>query len=158
MKSARKRSSYRSTDHWLDAVYRKNRSEIDKALEEFKNPITGEGVKNKKASFKQLVKGYMDEGLSPEKSLKALENSTIFTPEVTRFRKNVLEAIKNYGKFNEFRNMTRGMRGKFAKIDLDRFRYDSKNNVYTYITEMGDVIVIRFTNSPQDIILEYLGA
>lgn len=149
MKSARKRSSYRSTDHWLDAVYRKNRKEIDSALE---------GVKNKKASFKQLVKGYMDEGLSPEKSLKALENSTIFTPEVTRFRKNVLEAIKNYGKFNEFRNMTRGMRGKFAKIDLERFRYDSKNNVYTYITEMGDVIVIRFTNSPQDIILEYLGA
>lgn len=149
MKSARKRSSYRSTDHWLDAVYRKNRKEIDSALD---------GVKNKKASFKQLVKGYMDEGLSPEKSLKALENSTTFTPEVTRFRKNVLEAIKNYGKFNEFRNMTRGMRGKFAKIDLDRFRYDSKNNVYTYITEMGDVIVIRFTNSPQDIILEYLGA
>ena len=59
MKSSRKRSSYKSTDHWLDAVYRKNRSEIDKALE---------GVKNKRASFKQLVKGYMEEGLSPERS------------------------------------------------------------------------------------------
>lgn len=149
MKSSRKRSSYKSTDHWLDAVYRKNKKEIDSALE---------GVKNKKASFKQLVKGYMEEGLTPEKSLKALERSTIFTPETTRFRNNLLEAIKNYGHFNQFRNMTRGFKGKYEKINLENFRWDNKNKVYTYTTVLGDVIVIRFTNSPEDIILEYLGA
>lgn len=147
MKSSRKRSSYKSTEHWLDAVYRKNRSEIDKALE---------GVKNKKASFKQLVKGYMEEGLSPERSLKALERSTIFTPEVTRFRNNLVEAMKTHGRYQEFRNMTRGFKGRFEKINLNNFRYDSKNNVYTYTTVLGDVIVIRFDNSPEDIILEYL--
>lgn len=147
MKSSRKRSSYKSTEHWLDAVYRKNRSEIDKALE---------GVKNKKASFKQLVKGYMEEGLSPEKSLKALERSTIFTPEVTRFRNNLVEAMKTHGRYQEFRNMTRGFKGRFEKINLNNFRYDAKNNVYTYTTVLGDVIVIRFDNSPEDIILEYL--
>lgn len=147
MKSSRKRSSYKSLDHWLDAIYRKNRSEIDKALE---------GVKNKKASFKQLVKGYMEEGLSPEKSLKALERSTIFTPEVTRFRNNLIEAMKSHGRFQEFRNMTRGFKGRYEKINLNNFRYDSKNKVYTYTTVFGDVIVIRFDNSPEDIILEYL--
>jgi len=147
MKSSRKRSSYKSTEHWLDAVYRKNRSEIDKALE---------GVKNKKASFKQLVKGYMEEGLSPERSLKALERSTIFTPEVTRFRNNLVEAMKTHGRYQEFRNMTRGFKGRFEKINLNNFRYDAKNNVYTYTTVLGDVIVIRFDNSPEDIILEYL--
>lgn len=147
MKSSRKRSSYKSTEHWLDAVYRKNRSEIDKALE---------GVKNKKASFKQLVKGYMEEGLSPEKSLKALERSTIFTPEVTRFRNNLVEAMKTHGRYQEFRNMTRGFKGRFEKINLNNFRYDAKNNAYTYTTVLGDVIVIRFDNSPEDIILEYL--
>lgn len=156
MKSSRKRSSYKSTEHWLDAVYRKNRAEIDKALEEFKNPITGEGVKNKRASFKQLVKGYMEEGLSPERSLKALERSTIFTPEVTRFRNNLVEAMKTHGRYQEFRNMTRGFKGRFEKINLNNFRYDAKNNVYTYTTVLGDVIVIRFDNSPEDIILEYL--
>jgi hypothetical protein len=147
MKSSRKRSSYKSTEHWLDAVYRKNRSEIDKALE---------GVKNKRASFKQLVKGYMEEGLSPERSLKALERSTIFTPEVTRFRNNLVEAMKTHGRYQEFRNMTRGFKGRFEKINLNNFRYDAKNNVYTYTTVLGDVIVIRFDNSPEDIILEYL--
>ena len=147
MKSSRKRSSYKSTEHWLDAVYRKNRSEIDKALD---------GVKNKKASFKQLVKGYMEEGLSPERSLKALERSTIFTPEVTRFRNNLVEAMKTHGRYQEFRNMTRGFKGRFEKINLNNFRYDAKNNVYTYTTVLGDVIVIRFDNSPEDIILEYL--
>ena len=60
MKSAKKRKYYKSTDHWLDAVYRKNKAEIDKALD---------GVKNKKAAFKNAVKGYMEEGLSPEKAL-----------------------------------------------------------------------------------------
>ena len=35
---------------------------------------------------------------------------------------------------------------------------ENKNKVYTYTTVLGDVIVIRFTNSPEDIILEYLGA
>lgn len=147
MKSSRKRSSYKSTEHWLDAVYRKNKKEIDAALE---------GVKNKKASFKQLVKGYMEEGLSPEKSLKALERSTIFTPEVTRFRNNLIEAMKTHGRFQEFRNMTRGFKGRYEKININNFRYDSKNNVYTYTTVLGDVIVIRFDNSPEDIILEYL--
>ncbi len=147
MKSSRKRSSYKSTEHWLDAVYRKNRAEIDKALE---------GVKNKRASFKQLVKGYMEEGLSPERSLKALERSTIFTPEVTRFRNNLVEAMKTHGRYQEFRNMTRGFKGRFEKINLNNFRYDAKNNVYTYTTVLGDVIVIRFDNSPEDIILEYL--
>ena len=147
MKSSRKRSSYKSTEHWLDAVYRKNRAEIDKALD---------GVKNKKASFKQLVKGYMEEGLSPERSLKALERSTIFTPEVTRFRNNLVEAMKTHGRYQEFRNMTRGFKGRFEKINLNNFRYDAKNNVYTYTTVLGDVIVIRFDNSPEDIILEYL--
>lgn len=147
MKSSRKRSSYKSTEHWLDAVYRKNRSEIDKALE---------GVKNKRSSFKQLVKGYMEEGLSPERSLKALERSTIFTPEVTRFRNNLVEAMKTHGRYQEFRNMTRGFKGRFEKINLNNFRYDAKNNVYTYTTVLGDVIVIRFDNSPEDIILEYL--
>lgn len=147
MKSSRKRSSYKSMEHWLDAVYRKNRSEIDKALD---------GVKNKRGSFKQLVKGYMEEGLSPERSLKALERSTIFTPEVTRFRNNLVEAMKTHGRYQEFRNMTRGFKGRFEKINLNNFRYDSKNNVYTYTTVLGDVIVIRFDNSPEDIILEYL--
>lgn len=147
MKSSRKRSSYKSTEHWLDAVYRKNRSEIDKALD---------GVNNKRASFKQLVKGYMEEGLSPERSLKALERSTIFTPEVTRFRNNLVEAMKTHGRYQEFRNMTRGFKGRFEKINLNNFRYDAKNNVYTYTTVLGDVIVIRFDNSPEDIILEYL--
>lgn len=147
MKSSRKRSSYKSTEHWLDAVYRKNKSEIDKALD---------GVKNKRASFKQLVKGYMEEGLSPERSLKALERSTIFTPEVTRFRNNLVEALKTHGRYQEFRNMTRGFKGRFEKINLNNFRYDAKNNVYTYTTVLGDVIVIRFDNSPEDIILEYL--
>lgn len=147
MKASRKRKYYKSTDHWLDAIYRKNKKQIDEALE---------GVKNKKASFKNAVKGYMEEGLSAEKAVQALENSTLFTPETERFRKNVLKAIKEYGKYNEFRKMIRGIGGKWAKVSLNQFRYDKEQDLYYYTTELGDIVVIRFDNSPQDIILEYL--
>ena len=64
--------------------------------------------------------------------------------------------MKTHGRYQEFRNMTRGFKGRFEKINLNNFRYDAKNNVYTYTTVLGDVIVIRFDNSPEDIILEYL--
>lgn len=148
MKSAKKRKYYKSTDHWLDAVYRKNKAEIDKALD---------GVKNKKAAFKNAVKGYMEEGLSPEKALNTLERSTIFTPEKVRFRRNLLQALKDFDKYNEFRKMIRGEKGRFAKVYLEKFQYDREKNLYYYYTDLGDVVVIEFTNSPEDIILHYLG-
>lgn len=149
MKSAKRRKAYKSTDHWLEAVYRKNKKTIDEALD---------GVKNKKAAFKNAVKGYMEEGLSPEKALDTLERSTIFTPEKTRFRKNLLQALKEKGRYNDFRKMIRGEKGRFAKVILDKFQYDRKQNLYYYYTDLGDIVVIEFTNSPEDIILHYLGA
>ena len=148
MKAYKKRSSYKSVDHWLDSVYKKNKAEIDSAL--------GEGIKNKRASFKNAVKGYMDEGLTPEASLKALENSTIFTPETTRFRRNLIEGLKTFGKYNEFRKMIRGFGGRWANVYLDKFQYDAEQDLYYYYTDMGDIVVIEFDNSPEDIKLRYL--
>lgn len=147
MKAPKKRSKYKSVDHWLEAVYRKNRDEIDTALAD---------VKNKRSSFINLVKGYMEEGLRPEKALGKLINSTIFTPEAVRFKQNVLEAIKSHGKFKEFRNLIKDARGKFAKVELSKFSYDKKNKVYYYYTDAGNIVIINFTNSPEDIILEML--
>lgn len=144
MKAYKKRSSYKSVDHWLESVYRKNKDRIDTTLE---------GIKNKKASFKNAVKGYMDEGLSPEASLKALENSTIFTPVYERMRKNLIEGMKTNKVYNEFRKLNRSASGRFLKVDLDRFNYDEEQGVYYYTTTEGTIILIEILNSPEQWII-----
>lgn len=144
MKAYKKRSSYKSVDHWLDSIYRKNRDYIDNKLE---------GIKNKKASFKNAVKGYMEEGLSPEASLKALENSTIFTPVYERMRKNLIEGMKSHKVYNDFRKLNRSVSGKFLRVDMDRFHWDDEQGVYYYTTTEGRIIVIEIINSPEQILV-----
>ena len=53
--------------------------------------------------------------------------------------------------------MIRGEKGRFAKVYLEKFQYDREKNLYYYYTDLGDIVVIEFTNSPEDIILHYLG-
>lgn len=148
MKAKRKREYYKSTDAWLDAVYRNNKARID-----FEMP----NVKNKKASFKNAVKGYIEEdGLSPEKSLEALENSTIFTPESIKFAKNVVEGLKSNKMYSQFKKMVRTKEGKFANIELQSFKYDREQGAYMYYSPNGTIIVIQISNSPEEIIMEFL--
>lgn len=145
MKAYKKRSSYKSVDHWLDSVYRKNKKYIDSKLE---------GFKNKKASFKQAVKGYMEEdGLSPEASLKAVEKSTLFTPVYERMRKNLIEGMKSHDVYKDFRNLNRSVSGKFLRLDMDRFNWDEEQGVYYYTTTEGKIIVIEIINSPEQFLV-----
>lgn len=163
MRARKKRKYYKNTDSWLDAVYRANKEYIDYNLPE--------GIKNKKASFKNAVKGYIEEDqMSPEQALKALENSRIFTPQAIHMSKNLVSAMKDMtyevmgkngkkktiSKYDEFRRMVRDSKGHFQAIDYQRFRWDPEQHNYYYITETGDIIVIWISNSPQEIIFEYL--
>ena len=52
--------------------------------------------------------------------------------------------------------MIRGFGGRWAKVYLDKFQYDAEQDLYYYYTDMGDIVVIEFDNSPEDIKLRYL--
>lgn len=135
---------YKSTDAWLDAVWRNNEDRIREAFS---------GIAKPKASFKNAIREYMAEGLSPQKSMKTLVRSTLFTPTVERFRDNALAGLKgDKAAYKAFRDMTRD-RGKFSKFDPSKLRYDKKEKIYIY----DNRVIISFKNSPQRVDVRPIG-
>lgn len=145
LEAKRKKSSYKSTDAWLDAVYKNNKEIIDQ------NIITL-GKESKKKVFKQLVKENMAEGMSPVKALKTLANSTVFTPVGERLINNAYKGLKSdKGAYKAFRELTKE-KGRFTSIDLDKFRYDPNTHSYIY----NDLIRISFENSPKQTVVDLI--
>lgn len=145
LEAKRKKSSYKSTDSWLDAVYKNNKEIIDQ------NIITL-GKESKKTIFKQLVKENMAEGMSPVKALKTLSKSTVFTPVGERLINNAYKGLKSdKGAYKAFRELTKE-NGRYTKLDLDKFRYDP--NTYTYVYD--NRIRISFENSPKQTVVDLI--
>lgn len=139
MKALKNKSKYKNTDKWLDAVYRKNKDYIDSRLETTGNT-------SKKQVFKKLVNEYMSEGYSPTQAVKKLEKSTVFTDVKDRLKQNAYTAIKNDKEaYKEFRELTKN-KGRYSKVELDKFQYDKDTGNYVY----GNII-ISFSNSPYTI-------
>lgn len=146
MRAARKKSRYKNDETWLNAVYKKNKAEIDAALE-------GVGGKNKKKIFKQLVKEYQEDGLTAKQALSKLERSTIFTTTGERLRKNAREGITtDQEAWKRFRELTK-VHGKYTKVDVDKLVWNNKSKRYEYVKEDGTIVFITFRNSPVQVIV-----
>lgn len=142
-KAKKKKSAYKSTDHWIDAVYRNNKALIDKELAFAGNP---------KKVFKQMVKENIAEGMSPTKAVSTIARSTLFTSEAERLRNNMLSGLRaDRGAFRSFRELTKE-KGKYAKFDPSKLHWDSTDKVYVY----GGNIVISFQNSPYGVIVRHI--
>ena len=138
-KAAHNKGFYKNTDAWIDAVYRNNKAIIDEKLAFAGKP---------KSTFKQMVKEYVSEGLSPTKAVSTIARSTLFTPEVERLKNNFYEGLKGDKEaYQTFRELTKE-RGKYSKFDPNRLKWDKDDKVYVY----GNVIV-SFQNSPFGVIV-----
>lgn len=134
-KAKKKKSAYKNTDRWIDAVYRNNKTVINKELSFAGNP---------KKVFKQMVKQNIAEGMSPTKAISTIARSTLFTTETERLRNNMLSGLRNdKGAFKSFRQLTKE-KGRYTKFDQNKLHWDSTDKVYIY----GGNIVISFQNSP----------
>lgn len=139
MKALKNKSKYKNTSTWLDAVYRNNKELIDSKVETTGNT-------SKKQVFKKLVNEYIEEGYSPTQAVKKLEKSTVFTDVKDRLKQNAYTAIKNDKEaYKEFRELTKN-KGRYSKVELDKFQYDKDTGNYIY----GN-IMISFSNSPYTI-------
>ena len=151
LEAKKDKGRYKSTSHWLDAVYRNNKSFID---EKFKNVKT----KNKKRTFKNLVlekTGFKFRGnltikelnfelnkvKNPTKALKKLSRSDVFSSYKERAQENAYKSLKEYKAINKIRQLS-GEKGKF---DPSKLEWNRKENAYRY----GDVFV-SFVLSPPD--------
>lgn len=134
-KAKKNKGSYKSTEHWIDAVYRNNKAVIDKELSFAGNP---------KKVFKQMVKENIAEGMSPTKAVSTIARSTLFTPETERLRNNMLAGLRSdKGAFRAFRELTKE-HGRYSKFDPNKLHWDSTDKVYIY----AGSVIISFQNSP----------
>ena len=139
MKALKNKGKYKNTSTWLDAVYRNNKELIDSKVETTGNT-------SKRQVFKKLVNEYIAEGFSPTQAVKKLEKSTVFTDVKDRLKQNAYTAIKSDKEaYKEFRELTKN-KGRYSKVELDKFQYDKDTGNYTY----GN-IMISFSNSPYTI-------
>ena len=133
-KAKQPKSKYKSTETWIEAVYRNNKVVIDAELAKYGAP---------KKVFKQIIKEHIEEGLSPTKAMQTLARSTIFTPEKERLQSNMWAGLKgDKDAYKLFRELTKE-KGKYTKFDPNKLVWDKTDHVYKY----GNVVV-SFQNSP----------
>ena len=136
-KAKHSKSYYKSTEGWLDAVYRNNKAIIDKEL-------AGVSGKSPKTVFKKIIGEYMEEGMSSTKAMKTLARSTIFTTEKERLLNNFYEGLKgDKDAYKEFRELTKE-KGRYSKFDPNKLVWNKVDKVYTY----NDSVIISYENSP----------
>ena len=151
LEAKRDKGRYKSTSHWLDAVYRNNKEFIDNKLKNVKSL-------NKKRTFKNLVleqTGFkfrgnlkikelnfeLNKSKNPTKALKKLSRSDVFSSYKERAQENAYKALKEYKAINKIRQLS-GEKGKF---DPSKLEWNRKENAYRY----GDIFV-SFVLSPPD--------
>ena len=152
LKAKKDKGRYKSTSHWLDAVYRNNKSFID---EKFKNVQT----KNKKRDFKNLVlaetgakfKGHLtikelnerlNAAKNPTKALKKLSRSDVFSSYKERAQENVYKFLKEEKSIKTIKDLI----GKREKFDPGKLEWNYKDKVYEY-----KGVYIDISNSPKGV-------
>lgn len=123
---------YKSTNTWLNTIYRKNKSFIDSRIE-----VT-DPIESKRDVFKRLVRENIEEGKSPRRSLEIVARSTVFTEVGERLRSNARRGLlKDIENFREFRELTK-YGGRYTHINTEAFEWDPETKSYIYQTEVWD--------------------
>ena len=134
-KALHNKGFYKSTELWIEAVYRNNKEVIDRELASAGKP---------KTVFKQIINEYMDEGMSPTRAVSTLARSTIFTSTSERLKSNFHEGLKgDKGAYKSFKELTKE-KGKYSKFDVNKLTWDKEEKHYVY----NNAVIISFQNSP----------
>lgn len=134
-----RRSDFKTEEAYLGAIFDANKVRIAEALPGFSKD---QFIRNVQAN-KEFA------GTTVSKALDILGRSVSFTPEAERFGDNVMKAIKNYGKYQEFRDLTRNEKGQYTKYDPTKMHWNRKDNTYIY----DGRIRITFDESPKSLSL-----
>lgn len=134
-KAKHNKGFYKNTNSWIDAVYRNNKAIIDTKLANTGKP---------KATFKQMVKEYISEGMTPTKAVSTIARSTLFTPEVVRIKNNFYQGLLgDPSAYKAFRELTK-VKGRYTKFDAEKLKWDKDEHRYIYDSS----VIISFQNSP----------
>ena len=152
LEAKRDKGRYKSTSHWLDAVYRNNKEFIDNKLKDVKTT-------NKRRVFKNLVleqsgtrfRGSLtnkelnfelNKVKNPTKALKKLSRSDIFSSYKERAQENVYKFLKEEKSIKTIKDLI----GKREKFDPGKLEWNYKDKVYEY-----KGVYIDISNSPKGV-------
>ena len=152
LEAKRDKGRYKSTSHWLDAVYRNNKEFIDNKLKDVKTT-------NKRRVFKNLVleqsgtrfRGSLtnkelnfelNKVKNPTKALKKLSRSDIFSSYKERAQENIYKFLKEEKSINKIKDLI----GKREKFDPGKLEWNYKDKVYEY-----KGVYIDISNSPKGV-------
>ena len=152
LEAKKDKGRYKSTSHWLDAVYRNNKEFIDNKLKNVK-------TKNKKRTFKNLVleqTGFkfrgnlpikelnfeLNKSKNPVKALKKLYRSDVFSSYKERAQENVYKFLKEEKSIKTIKDLI----GKREKFDPGKLEWNYKDKVYEY-----KGVYIDISNSPKGV-------
>ena len=152
LEAKRDKGRYKSTSHWLDAVYRNNKDFIDNKLKDVKTT-------NKKRVFKNLVleqsginfRGSLtnkelnfelNKVKNPTKALKNLSRSDVFSSYKERAQENVYKFLKEEKAIKKIKDIL----GKREKFDPGKLEWNYKDKVYEY-----KGVYIDISNSPKGV-------
>ena len=152
LEAKKNKGRYKSTSHWLDAVYRNNKEFIDNKLKDVKTT-------NKRRVFKNLVleqsgtrfKGSLtnkelnfelNKVKNPTKALKKLSRSDIFSSYKERAQENVYKFLKEEKSIKTIKDLI----GKREKFDPGKLEWNYKDKVYEY-----KGVYIDISNSPKGV-------
>lgn len=135
-----RRKDFKTEEAYLKDIFNKNRAVIAEAY-----------GKNAEQKFINSVRSYKQlQGGTITGALKKVERSRAFTPYADIATESVKKSIIKYGKWDQFRSMTRGERGRFTAYDPSLLIWDRDSNSYIY----NNLVRISFENSPEDVILQ----
>ena len=152
LEAKKNKGRYKSTSHWLDAVYRNNKEFIDNKLKDVKTT-------NKRRVFKNLVleqsgtrfKGSLtnkelnfelNKVKNPTKALKKLSRSDVFSSYKERAQENVYKFLKEEKSIKTIKDII----GKREKFDPGKLEWNYKDKVYEY-----KGVYIDISNSPKGV-------
>lgn len=152
LEAKKDKGRYKSTSHWLDAVYRNNKEFIDNKLKNVKSL-------NKKRTFKNLVleqTGFkfrgnlpikelnfeLNKSKNPVKALKKLYRSDVFSSYKERAQENVYKFLKEEKSIKTIKDLI----GKREKFDPGKLEWNYKDKVYEY-----KGVYIDISNSPKGV-------
>ena len=152
LEAKKDKGRYKSTSHWLDAVYRNNKEFIDNKLKDVKTT-------NKRRVFKNLVleqsgtrfKGSLtnkelnfelNKVKNPTKALKKLSRSDVFSSYKERAQENVYKFLKEEKSIKTIKDLI----GKREKFDPGKLEWNYKDKVYEY-----KGVYIDISNSPKGV-------
>ena len=152
LEAKKNKGRYKSTSHWLDAVYRNNKEFIDNKLKNVKSL-------NKKRTFKNLVleqTGFkfrgnlpikelnfeLNKSKNPVKALKKLYRSDVFSSYKERAQENVYKFLKEEKSIKTIKDLI----GKREKFDPGKLEWNYKDKVYEY-----KGVYIDISNSPKGV-------